>query len=107
MGNHMSSEVYAKLRERTNTLTMLDVLKAAKSDSAIERLPTISEDSTLENLVAALAASPSGAMLVSDVGGNVIASIDLFRAVRYVLSLYEGATVRRESDIVHEEYDFW
>jgi hypothetical protein len=107
MGNHLSSDVWVKLRERAHTLTMLDLLKAAKSDAAIDKLPTISEDSTVQRLVAALANSTSGAMLVTDAAGNVVSSIDLFCVIRYVLTLYEGATVVREHEFVHESYDFW
>lgn len=108
MGNHFShDDVWDKVRDRVNTLTMLDVLKAAKSEIALEKLPTISDDSTVQTLVQALANSQSGAMLVTDSTGAVVASIDLFRVVRFVLALYEGATVVREQDILHERYDFW
>ncbi len=95
MGNHTSSEVWTKLRERTTTMTLLDLSRTASRQSGTCGLETIHEDATLQSLVSKLAGenNAAGALLVTDASGNVVNSVDLFRVVRYILHLYEGSTM--------------
>ncbi len=109
-----TSESWTKLRARAHTLSMLDVLNASKSHDtistgAMDRLPTISDDATVQMLVAALASTPNGAVLVTDRNGEIIDSVDLFRVVRYLLHLYEGSPMARGTGAVPGKDDtaFW
>ncbi len=118
----MTGESWAKMRTRTHTLSMLDVLNASKSQDsfstgALDRLPAIPEDASIQQLIAALSTTPTGAMLVTNANGEVIDSIDLFRVVRYILALYEHSPMSHGQEMGgamagrtaggQENYNFW
>ncbi len=67
-------------------------------------------------LLAAMATTPSGAMLVTNYAGQVMDSIDMFRVVRYILSNYEsyissqtGQTgqMGQTTAVGQERYTYW
>jgi CBS domain-containing protein len=93
-------------------LNVLEAAKAHETSTGIDRLPSLPDDATLQQLVAQLTQTPNGAVLVTDRNGVVIDAIDLFRVVRYLLYLYEESPMARgqtsrTATTTEERYSYW